>query len=365
MTLILMLTELFDTARVEMSSLLKLQARTKDRISSLPDVLVCHILSLLATKYAVRTTILSKRWKNLWTSVPRLDVSDERDFRINVDGSDRFATFVSRVLELHDSDFHKFCLVMLYPHDSTRIGDWIFSAVRRNVVELDLYIYDDTGEMTFQMPECVFTCKTLIALKLNVWSCYATVDPPTFGCFPNLKFLHAMVSDPDEDSIEKLFSCCLVIEDLTIDGQIEYDTTDIVYSFKVSTLELKTLRIYLEGVDILVDVYINAPKLENFELKEVGLSNYYYLTGSANSLVNASIAFRDFKGEKLPYFSNRPIALMDEVRNVKYLSLSAHFVEVSIPKLLLLYNILQSKDYRMKEFIFFSSIVSKLDKLKE
>lgn len=347
-----MLTELFDTARVEMSSLLKPQTRIKDRISALPDVLVCHILSLLATKYAVRTTILSKRWKNLWTSVPRLDFSDERDFRINVDGSDRFATFVSRVLELHDSDLHKLCLVILHPHNSTRIGDWICSAVRRNVVELDLHIYDDTGEMTFQMPECVFTCKTLMALKLNVWSCYVTVDPPTSGCFPNLKFLHVTVYDPDEDSIEKLFSCCPVLEDLTIDGQIEYDTTDIVYSFKVSTLELKTLRIYLKGVDTLVDVYINAPKLENLELKEVGLSNYY-LTGSANSLVNASIAFRDFKGEKLPYFSNHAIALMDEVRNVKYLSLSAHFVEVSIPKLLFLYNILQTKDYRMKEFIFF------------
>ncbi|XP_057772070.1 F-box/LRR-repeat protein At3g26922-like [Salvia miltiorrhiza] len=46
-----------------------------DRLSDLPDALILEILSLLSSSIrdVVRTTILSKRWKDLWTTVPRFD----------------------------------------------------------------------------------------------------------------------------------------------------------------------------------------------------------------------------------------------------------------------------------------------------
>ncbi|RZC67908.1 hypothetical protein C5167_011593 [Papaver somniferum] len=43
----------------------------EDRISRLPEPIIHHILTLLPTKCAFSTTILSKGWNNLWiTSVP-------------------------------------------------------------------------------------------------------------------------------------------------------------------------------------------------------------------------------------------------------------------------------------------------------
>jgi F-box domain len=45
---------------------------TRDRISDLPNQLLTRILSLLPTEEAVRTCILSKRWINVWASVPIL-----------------------------------------------------------------------------------------------------------------------------------------------------------------------------------------------------------------------------------------------------------------------------------------------------
>ncbi|WCJ17761.1 F-box family protein [Euphorbia peplus] len=52
---------------------LNLEKKKVDRISDLPDCLIQHILSFLpSTKEAIRTGILSKRWKNQWSRVPVL-----------------------------------------------------------------------------------------------------------------------------------------------------------------------------------------------------------------------------------------------------------------------------------------------------
>ncbi|MCI14417.1 F-box/LRR-repeat protein, partial [Trifolium medium] len=48
-----------------------------DRISNLPDDLLCHILSFLPIENAFSTTILSKRWAPLFRSLTSLHFDDE------------------------------------------------------------------------------------------------------------------------------------------------------------------------------------------------------------------------------------------------------------------------------------------------
>ncbi|KAI3965660.1 hypothetical protein MKX01_010617 [Papaver californicum] len=50
----------------------------EDRISELPESLIHHILSFLPIKCIASTTILSKRWNNLWLSLPILDFTQWR-----------------------------------------------------------------------------------------------------------------------------------------------------------------------------------------------------------------------------------------------------------------------------------------------
>ncbi|XP_021755527.1 putative F-box/FBD/LRR-repeat protein At5g56810 [Chenopodium quinoa] len=47
-----------------------------DRISKLPRKLLCRILAFLPTRCAVATSILSKKWKYVWTEIPVLDFTD-------------------------------------------------------------------------------------------------------------------------------------------------------------------------------------------------------------------------------------------------------------------------------------------------
>ncbi|GMN64166.1 hypothetical protein TIFTF001_033232 [Ficus carica] len=51
----------------------------ENRISELPDAIILHILSFLPTLDAVRMSVLSKRWRSMWTLVPVLDFSSLRE----------------------------------------------------------------------------------------------------------------------------------------------------------------------------------------------------------------------------------------------------------------------------------------------
>ncbi|KAM5586501.1 F-box/LRR-repeat protein [Rosa sericea] len=305
-----------------MGSVSKHQAIVKDRISALPDAVLGHILSFLRTKYAVRTTILSKRWNKLWIYVPSLDFKDQQDFRtFRTDGygSELFTNFVDRVLLFRQSsDIRKFSLSLRHCDAFSRIDGWICTAIRRNVVELDFFLCVD-DDITFELPRCVFMCKTLEVLKLA--SNCLTCAPPPSGCFSSLKFLHVSVCYPVSDWVANIFSHCPLLEGLIIDGNIGLER---VMNFNISACNLKTLKIdlYIDGNpgDPAYNLFIDAPKLENLDVKLDKLSNYYI--EDAKSLIKADIDLEACGAEQQPAFANRVTALLALISSVKSLSLS-------------------------------------------
>ncbi|KAG7594467.1 F-box domain [Arabidopsis thaliana x Arabidopsis arenosa] len=50
-----------------------------ESISSLPDVILQHILSFISTKLAIRTSLLSKRWRHVWCDIPSLSFDEDND----------------------------------------------------------------------------------------------------------------------------------------------------------------------------------------------------------------------------------------------------------------------------------------------
>jgi hypothetical protein len=77
----------------------------RDRLSALPDELLHSVLSFLPAQEVVRTTVLSKRWTDLWRSVPRI-ILDFFNFRRGsredwTKGWKRMEDFTNNILMLH------------------------------------------------------------------------------------------------------------------------------------------------------------------------------------------------------------------------------------------------------------------------
>ncbi|EYU41151.1 hypothetical protein MIMGU_mgv1a022276mg [Erythranthe guttata] len=171
-----------------------------DRLTDLPDSVICHILSFLSTQESVATSILSRRWRYLWSYVPNLLFRNENQGTID------------RVISLHK--------LQTINSFSIRKDDWendqldsldAFAAfaVGRNVQKIDLYFYCEEP-----LPRCLFTCKTLVFLSLN---CCGLVVVSSVACLPRLKILRLMNLDYEADEcIPNLISGCPVLEELTI-----------------------------------------------------------------------------------------------------------------------------------------------------
>ncbi|CAI8587146.1 unnamed protein product [Vicia faba] len=131
----------------------------QDRINDLPDPILCHILSYLSTKLAVRTSILSRRWKTIWLSVPTFDMFDFHPKNV----------VCSAIQAMLSSDIKSpIPLVRFMGSDPEIVNNLVTSAIQRGVETLKLSLYCSTLEM--KSLSNILTCKTLTVLKLlTLW----------------------------------------------------------------------------------------------------------------------------------------------------------------------------------------------------
>ncbi|CAA7016732.1 unnamed protein product [Microthlaspi erraticum] len=116
-----------------------------DRISNLPDEVLCLILSLLPTKQSALTSALSKRWLNLWKLVSNLDI-DDSVFHHPEEGKGQreqirqsFVDFVDSVLARQgDAPIKNFTLKCITGVDQDIVKRWISNVMQRGVSELSV-----------------------------------------------------------------------------------------------------------------------------------------------------------------------------------------------------------------------------------
>lgn len=280
-----------------------------DRINKLPDDIICHILSFLPTKEAALTSVLSKRWRNLFVFTSnlcfegylqdRITIAQNKDITILPKEKDitNFVDFVDRVLAASGNfSIKKFTL---------RCGGWVASAhtnrliynvLKRGVMDLDLY---RTGRLMDSLPLEVFTCKTIVNLKLGKGFIIPLVPESAF-----LPALRTLFLDSIEFccEFEALLSACHVLEELTIQYCMQPG-----WCHRVSSMSLQ--RLTINSKFDLGNITIDTPSLA-----------YLHYSGSVIEyvMVNPQDDWSILHVESSP-----PTNLIKGLRNVEMLNLSS------------------------------------------
>ncbi|KAL4351032.1 hypothetical protein AHAS_Ahas10G0201400 [Arachis hypogaea] len=298
--------------------------KEKDRLSNLPEDIVCQILSHVDTSIACRTSALSKDWnrRSVWTMLP--DLSFHYWFPLySPDYYRGFNEFVNKALDSRKGKhIRRFHLHFSSEGRSFRPSDfqkWISGAIECAAEEINIELNRDPCFHQIELPLTVFSSATLTTLKLyGHISIFATNSPVWL---PKLKILDLSTHPCQgcgmeaERLVNSFLSNCPVLQEFYLNG--EWNMMSIVRA----PYTLKKLNVHVDSF-VNDSFEIDAPSLEFFCLQQS--SPVRYVIMNLNNVVAArlSILF-EFISDRSCLFD-----LFQGLSNVKYLYLNIQYREL-------------------------------------
>ncbi|CAN0841447.1 Putative F-box/LRR-repeat protein At5g02930 [Linum grandiflorum] len=260
-----------------------------DRITNLPDSILHHIISILDTKSAVKTSVLSKQWKSVWKHVHSLNLE------LNFNEYARYARFVDNVLSLR-YPLHVSKVLLLWNLGACPAApdDW-FSLLRRLFryavshgaqhfnIRLRINLYIPLLELFDSISDTVRTLE-LVRFDLD-----CQPERSAFRLLTTLKLYDCWFST--EDELVEPFSQFPFLKDLVLDdcSWLVSEDEHRIRRLRISGLELVNLTITRTNV---WNFELFAPKLESLVLCFVEFTEFSELT--LPSLVYADIGCPPF-----------------------------------------------------------------------
>ncbi|RYQ87627.1 hypothetical protein Ahy_B09g095149 isoform B [Arachis hypogaea] len=262
------------------------------------------ILARLPDRDSARTSVLSKAWRETWSTFPILSICSDQHFKsqdVTVDNYhskiDKVIDYVGRrLLRLRDLGLaiKEFKLIMDYVDYKCmahHVDLWMKMAIESGgeVLHLQLrlpgrYVGRHSSDRFYDLPLSVIESKSLTKLvlmdRIRVGQAFLTHSIKLYSVrilkLCNIFFGH-------EGIIDHLISHCPLIEDLTVIDCAVYNPpirgTPQVYEFSlVEFLFLhglhKLKKVYVQGMR---EVYIDAPNLESLHCCLQYLNTYFKL----------------------------------------------------------------------------------------
>ncbi|KAJ0865556.1 putative F-box domain, leucine-rich repeat domain superfamily, F-box-like domain superfamily [Helianthus annuus] len=261
-----------------------------DRLSGLQDDLILQILSFVGLKDAIGTSVLSPRWRYIWTSTPHLSFSSE-DFPT----IDKFSNFVNHVLSRRNNQAHVSSVnLYLRLKDGQDVAHRIMNyAFSHNVQRVNLTCW--FGNIT-----CFPDDDIGFSLSLS-----------NSQTIKHLTFSRMMGSNAFKISHPRL--CNLTVNQGQ--GHLVSNTLDVVAP------QLKNLTITEFGGSY----RISAPELASLLFR--GFAPFMFSTDAMNLLEKAQLSLYSLNGLDSPDAPSI-ISLFQKLHNVEDFSLSVEIIEL-------------------------------------
>lgn len=191
----------------------------RDCISKLHNEIICCILSSLTLKDLVKTSVLSARWRDIWTYAPVLKFDEELMIR----NTRAFIRLVNQVLQQHQGfGVHTFKVHFpLHKKYSRHLDKWINFAIVCGTRDLDLNFYKFDGaiyapELFYEFPFQLFSGgKGSCLERLHLRCC--TLGPClNFNGFNHLNTLGLCEVSVTDNSVHSILLSCPVLESFTL-----------------------------------------------------------------------------------------------------------------------------------------------------
>lgn len=333
----------------------KKQNTEEDMFSRLTDDVLIHILSRMETLDAVRTCVLSSRWKNLWKSIYNLHffIHYKHDFSAQKKEYDKYVSVIPQIFRHLQSKNIQTFRVCVGAYSSgldlnRNMNKWATFAAKHNVSQLKFEIHNDYC-LDVKAPLKLLTCKSLTKLTLAFVN-FVFPASDSFMCFPSLKSLNITICIDERRyvrQLQKLFHSCPVLEELTIKSIDLYDREGITIDINLPALRILHVKedrscyivsTKLEKCRRPNRFLIEANKLECLYVSETDTFSYFVL-GDTPYLNKVVLNIRTTYWPK--YVSEdegeQRLELLSGIRNTRSLLLPPDAARVSSAFLYILY----------------------------
>lgn len=304
-------------------------AEEEDRISKLPDDVIHRILSLIDMPCAIQTSILSKRWKHTWISMPCLNL-DSYSFHT----MPQFAKFVKHALSHRNNRTEVSTLDLRFSGPTTKpiVKEIVNYAYLYSVRKLTMKW---CTEVFHELPQSLFSSRTLKHLTLIDKSLLVrkpSFIPKSAWEFPVLETLYLSDVRLGECGVKNtnLFYKCVNLKDLTLHKCCMHG----LEIFNVCAPQLLNLTV-TDSVTFHMVFNVVAPQLRNLTtsvstlLKAVCKGEPTFLPLSSKDFISLEKVNLSFgSGDKKENHGPRLPDLFHKLCNAKILILDMDIIEV-------------------------------------
>ncbi|KAH6810749.1 hypothetical protein C2S51_024511 [Perilla frutescens var. frutescens] len=243
-----------------------------DALSNLPGNIIDSILACLSLRDAVRTSALSREWRNKWKSVPKLAFDVHFQKTLSLLPSHRLENIVYRVLLQHQGNINKFSLRVLSYISSIHIDRWIPLLPTSSIQDFTLHLYGGSKH-GFKPP--FFSFQNL--MHLNLYRCVFQ-PPPQFRGFSRLITLDFQEVEFVPAVFGQFVSLCLLLERVRLVACTELKSFEVLAPcLRFFTFHGEFKTILFKNSPVLAEVSLSTP------VSDKGLK-YFHLLPSLEKL---------------------------------------------------------------------------------